>query len=415
MAGCSAPWRARTARVLALSLLLLFLSACAAPTSTPEPVTVRFAFLDVDAAYYQPLAEKFGQEHPNIIIQLVPRNGQQLSELRPEDADVFVTQSIHARQEKGELLSLDPWLSQDKSFAPGQFYPGTLQIFQRDGKTWGLPLSVDPIIMFYNKDLFNLYKVPTPQPGWTWDEFLATARALRHKDEGVYGYAAYPECADCLFFIYEHGGRVLDDLQNPVHTTFDDPKTIEAMEWYARLITEFDVAADPDRAYEIFGGGSQYAVYYGIYGSKIGLWIGALSEQGGRYWPRPWEFKWGMTTLPRDARNLTAASVSGLAIFAQSQHPEAGWQWIDFLSRQMPGQYVPARIALAESPAYEQLVGPQAAAVVRAAMAGEVIIAEPEGDFSAAMTAFQQAMKDVLAGRAEVAGALRKVQQEAGQ
>ena len=36
---------------------------------------------------------------------------------------------------------------------------------RRDGKTWGAPIAVDPVVMFYNKDRFNLYNTPYRQPG----------------------------------------------------------------------------------------------------------------------------------------------------------------------------------------------------------------------------------------------------------
>ena len=186
------------------------------------------------------------------------------------------------------------------------------------------------------------------------------------------------------------------------------------MEWYAKLVREFDVAADPELAYEIFGGGRDYAVFYGIYNSKIGLWTANLSDLGGRNWPRQWPFKGGMATLPRDVHALSAARVDALAISAKAKSPEACWQWVAFLSKQMPGQYIPARRSLTESQAYEQLVGSEFAAVARATMKGEVIMSEPDAAFLApAMEAFGKAMTEILAGREEVAAAMFRLQRDA--
>lgn len=49
-------------------------------------------------------------------------------------------------------------------------------------------------------------------------------------------------------------------------------------------------------------------------------------------WVRPW----GVVTLPCDARCSTRAWGEGLAISAEAQHLEACWQWVAFLSEQMP-------------------------------------------------------------------------------
>jgi ABC-type glycerol-3-phosphate transport system substrate-binding protein len=54
-----------------------------------------------------------------------------------------------------------------------------------------------------------------------------------------------------------------------------------------------------------------------------------------------------------------------------SEQVPACWQWISYLSQQPgPVSDIPARVSVAESAEYEALVGPQAAAVYRAAIRG---------------------------------------------
>jgi len=50
-----------------------------------------------------------------------------------------------------------------------------------DGEVYGLPLSVDSLALYYNKDLFNLEGITRPPS--TWDEFLAATRRLTVTDE----------------------------------------------------------------------------------------------------------------------------------------------------------------------------------------------------------------------------------------
>lgn len=59
--------------LLLWALLSLTLLACAQAAPTPQPVTIRFAHLDADQDYYRRLAATFGESHPWITVELLPR------------------------------------------------------------------------------------------------------------------------------------------------------------------------------------------------------------------------------------------------------------------------------------------------------------------------------------------------------
>ena len=54
------------------------------------------------------------------------------------------------------------------------------QDFVSGGKTYGLPLSIDTLALFYNKDLFNSAGIASPPK--TWDDFEADVVKLRTLD-----------------------------------------------------------------------------------------------------------------------------------------------------------------------------------------------------------------------------------------
>src|SRR3989344_27175 len=54
--------------------------------------------------------------------------------------------------------------------------------FTKEGIS-ALPLSVDPLILFWNRDIFNAEAIPTP-PAF-WDQFLTIAPAVTVKDEAL--------------------------------------------------------------------------------------------------------------------------------------------------------------------------------------------------------------------------------------
>jgi ABC-type glycerol-3-phosphate transport system substrate-binding protein len=355
------------AQAIGLAATVLILVGCAtfqpeptpAPIPPPEPATIRFAYRSfgyqlgwVDADRYEVWAEAFSEQYPHITV-----------ELRPpflDDWDVIASPGLWVLElvKDGSIASLDPFIEQDAAFDRSDFYPLTLEPVSIDGELWAIPSGMDVLVMYYNQDLFDQYGVAYPEVGWTWDDFLSRALALRDPAANVYGYISWygvpyeAEYLDALSFVYQHGGRIFDDLQHPTRTTFDDPLTVEALEWYADLIHEHDVAPTPRRAGSDLGTRSDYRL--AIVSGKVGMWVGPLSAQGGKSYVE-WGFQWGMAPLPRGARSATlGASSNYYALSSDASSPEACWRWIDFLSRQMPIHLMPARKSLVASDEYRR-------------------------------------------------------------
>jgi multiple sugar transport system substrate-binding protein len=271
--------------------------------------------------------------------------------------------------------------------------------------------------MYYSQDLFDQNDVLYPDIGWTRDDFLSSGLAITDPDAGIYGYTTTglttgPDYFDAVYFIYQHGGRIVDDLQDPTGTTFDEPLTIEALEWYAQLYQE-NIAPTGQEARKAFTG-SQYAFYEGLRNGRVGMWIGSLSERGGLTWPVEWYVNWGVAPLPRDVEAVTQIRLEGYAISSQTQHVDISWQWILFLSEQMTYRLIPARQSLTESVAYEQKVGDEIAAVARASMKQAVLVPPSTGArFAGAMEIFSRAIDDIVYERASVQDAMNRAQREA--
>jgi multiple sugar transport system substrate-binding protein len=403
-------------------ILALACSGCATAAPTPEPVTIGFAHPDVDVDFYQAMVDEFGVSHPHITVELHASGGNPFGALGTGDADVLVVSpyALIALQQQGQIISLDPFIEQERSFDLSGFYPGAMEPLTMEGKRWAIPAGVDVLVTFYSRDLFDQHSLPYPEIGWTWDDFLNAGLTITDPDEGIYGYTTTgtmtdPSYFDAVFFIYQHGGRLFDSLQDPSHTTFDDPLAVDAVDWYARLYHEYDIAPTPQEARQAFGGG-QYAIYDGLRHGKVGMWFGMLSERGGIGWPVEWFVNWGMAPLPQDVTSITQAQVEGYVIYAETKHPDACWEWITFLSQQMPYRLMPARKALAESSAYGQRVGQDVAAVARASMENAVLInllafAEFEGD----MENFARAVGEVIDETSTPQAAMDWVQQQTEQ
>jgi ABC-type glycerol-3-phosphate transport system substrate-binding protein len=383
-----------------LACLVVLLAGCVQARPVREPATISFAFPAVDAAHYETLVPKFAESHPQITVELRPKTWQQIYGPDAEVTDVsWVPHELAGRLSgEGKIMNLRSLIEQDEGFDLSDFYPVAVDALSHEGRIWAIPFGVDMAVIYYNRDLFDQYNAPYPQIGWTWDGFLERAVIIRDPEAFVFGYGPRLDLNDAIFFIYQHGGQIFDDLEDPRRTTFDDLLTIEALDWYARLVHAYDAACSLNQASQFFDGGS-YAVYQGIRTGKVGMWMGGLSERGGQTWPFKWTMAWGIVPLPSDTQSWTEAVVEGYAISSSTEHPNACWEWITWLSEQVPYRLMPARRSLAESSAYEELVGADVAAVARASIEHAFFFNTAAlGQFEGAMEALGGALRDILEG-----------------
>lgn len=403
-------------RLLVALLLVILVCACRS-SSAPEPVTVSFGFPELDRAHFETLAEEFHRANPHIAITLVPHTWSQVGSLRASDANVLmVQQGYPLLQDRSGIMTLDDLIEGDSTFEPADFYPGLLDLLRADGKTWGIPAGVDPVVMYYHRDRFDAAGVPHLHNGWTWDDFLLAAQALTDAEQGVYGIISDPASGVPGYFVYQHGGDLVDDWDSPAHLTLDDPLTIEAMEWFADLIHVHGVHPTPAEMGRLAGGDAARPAFRCIAQGRAGMWIGGFGERGGLTWQAPWQFGAGMITLPRETYSATEVNLDAYVISAAIEDPEPAWRWISFLTRSQLARQAPARRSLAESVEFRQAVGEEPASVLQASMEMDIVrlnSATSAGFLSRSgfHQAYAQALQRIYSGEQTVAEALVAAQE----
>lgn len=110
---------------------------------------------------------------------------------------------------------------------------------QRDGKTYGIPLTMSPQSLLYNRALLEqagVGEVPT-----TLEAFYQAARAVKERT-GQWGYA-FPNNVSSVLFTYIQSMQWViglgSDWAQPDRTiTANAPKTVEAVRWIKRFLDE---------------------------------------------------------------------------------------------------------------------------------------------------------------------------------
>lgn len=94
--------------------------------------------------------------------------------------DIFWVSAQRASQlaAKGAMLDITDKLSSSKKDAAktSDYFEESLAPFKNNGKIYGLPWIMQPVVMYYNKDLFDKAGVSYPDGTWNWDKFTDAAK-----------------------------------------------------------------------------------------------------------------------------------------------------------------------------------------------------------------------------------------------
>jgi multiple sugar transport system substrate-binding protein len=116
------------------------------------------------------------------------------------------------------------------------FYEIALDAFTVNDTLQCVPQNISSLVVYYNAERFREAGVPRPRPGWSYDEFLRAARALR--DGPGHAVGLEPAVIRSAPFVWGEGGEIVDDTENPARFTFDTPEGRRGLERMAALERE---------------------------------------------------------------------------------------------------------------------------------------------------------------------------------
>jgi ABC-type glycerol-3-phosphate transport system substrate-binding protein len=331
------------------------------PVAPPEPTpagaetTLAFApALSSDMALYRDLATVFHESHPEIMVEVVAAPYDLAERATASDCfgGSFPIQYAEVRQ---YIHSLGPLMETDQTLDLADFYPGLLEPLQRDGELWGLPYQTDALLVYYNRARFAGAGIATPEPGWSFDDFLDAAVALSDGDrygfttrEGVYG--------NLIFALERQGARLLDRSHEPPTPTFDDPTVVTALANYAEAAHRHPLSPATPSTQSGWPDGMMWGGHpAGVESGQAAMWIDYTGNQTGA---PPLSFEVGAAPLPSGSEASTELNVDAYYVSAHTAEPQACWKWLAFLSGRIKVvQLLPARRSVAASPEWQALAG----------------------------------------------------------
>ncbi|MGD0484630.1 MAG: sugar ABC transporter substrate-binding protein [Gemmatimonadales bacterium] len=161
--------------------------------------------------------------------------------------DVFLLDNIDipAFVRSGTLLDLAPYAARAGASLDA-FDPEVLAIFRRGASVYALPKGYSPMVIAYNKDVFDRFRVPYPPEQWTWEQFRATAKALTRDVDGdgkpdVYGFWLDRRPFIWIGSLWALGGDVLCPDGTRASGCLDSPASVWAFRAFTGLATRDSV------------------------------------------------------------------------------------------------------------------------------------------------------------------------------
>jgi len=244
----------------------------------------------------------------------------------------------------GQFREITDLVQRDKAALPEGLFPkedAYVRQTSLKGKYYGVPQDTGSMVVYYNKELFDLAGVPYPKDDWTDKDFLDTMSKVQDglKKAGKKDVYAYqPNYNDP--YVRGHplwrmnGGSEFEKLEDPKKATWTDPAIVAS--WQREL---FDLAkqgvAIPQGA--LIGGGGDTAYY--TYGIQNGL--SAMKVEGPWFLPQMWGpkavtkggLKFDVVNMPKGSKGRSKFwQVEPVCIHKSSKNPDACWEYLKYMA-----------------------------------------------------------------------------------
>jgi ABC-type glycerol-3-phosphate transport system substrate-binding protein len=205
-----------------------------------QPITLRI-WLAADYAEQAPirdLVQEFEQAYPNVQVEVEGvlwedmNNRLRLAISQGEPPDVahqhaFVMGALGLAEPLDDL-----WESWG---AASEFMPGAMEDVTWQGKRYGVPLDINALFMIYNRAMFEQAGLALPGPGYSFAQLKADLARLTPADRSRFGIALASGGWEMYGLVRAYGGDLLVEGEGQTRLTLDDPRVVEALQFYSEL------------------------------------------------------------------------------------------------------------------------------------------------------------------------------------
>lgn len=317
-----------------------------------EEITIDFLYYadDTQKAIIESACAAYEESHPGIKIEqtVVPADGSISTTIATlassndlPDISYMAEADVIKYADAGLLYSLDD------AIADGTIGEklDAVTIRGLDGKIYGLGLSNQLILMYYNKDIFDEYGIEYPgttiEEAWEWDEFVDIAKQLtvdvngKHPDDEGFDAAQTEQYGvafnsmyqfQYMWSAYANGGGIVS--ADGSEFLWDKPESLEGIQKIADLFNVHKVAPAATSSLVSSIGSADKAMISGDVAMYFnGSWdlsnvINAQKEAGVNY---------GVAVLPKMKEAITCNSGGPAVMYNTTEHPEEVLEFYSYM------------------------------------------------------------------------------------
>lgn len=310
--------------------------AAAAPAGESATISVGQTW----EAAFRPTQDTFDKEfmerHPNITIENVYNTWSDHNTVVPTWAAAGTLPDmiyVHGSRAfpwafEGITINIQDKVDGDDTFNVKGIWEESLRLYRFKGNLHGIPYDHGPIILGYNKNIFDAAGVAYPTDEWTMTDLRETAKSLTKLDgdQPVWGWlGSYPALGNTESdnAIGPWGERVLNDEETEL--LIDTDGTREALQFWYDMIHVDKSAPTPAEAQ----------------GFEQGPWTsGNVALRPVASWETPTyaaftNFSWDVVAWPTGTKKSCSSFGSGFSITRDSKSPDASWTFLsEYLSKE---------------------------------------------------------------------------------
>ena len=316
------------------------LAACAPPTApaadsggmSAESVTVSTA-LTWEAAFQttqQEFDTNFMEENPDIVLEPVYNTWSDHNQVVPTWAAADTLPDIiyvHGSRAfpwafEGITVSMQSHIDADPGFNVAGVWEEALRLYRFEGEQHGIPYDHGPIILGYNKDIFDAAGVAYPSEDWTIEDLVETSIALTNTegDVPVWGWRGdMPNFGNGTNrnMLNTYGANLYNDEETAIE--LDTPEARVAVQIWVDLIHKHGAAPTPAES-EAFEQNAWIAGQCGM--SLFASWSTPTQYAFANY-------AWDVAPWPAGPAGQSCGSFgSGFSITKNSGNPAAAWRFL---------------------------------------------------------------------------------------
>ncbi|MGN1140304.1 MAG: ABC transporter substrate-binding protein [Oliverpabstia sp.] len=217
--------------------------------------------------------------------------------------------------EASGIITLDNYL-EDSDIDTDDFIDAVAQLSDGLGGTYGLPWCAATEILYYNQDMFDEAGIEYPSNDWSYDDFIAAAKALTKKNgdaTDVYG-CTLPNVQTWWAGIGGAGDQVYDPSTGELVIGDGAEAFISDC---TEMVSEGVMPEPSSDTADLFAAGKAAMAWAGswniaTYGDELG-------------------FNWDIATIPTNVKKYNTLHTGFYTINAKSKNQDDAWKVIEYL------------------------------------------------------------------------------------